>query len=178
MGILAVSPAPTNRDVQPLFERLKPSLRYFETSSNYYLRGAMTTQIAGYAENINQAWNSHDIERVIRFYSPEYIGDDIGLSSPLRGRDGIRTKLHEYWTAFPDLRFEVISTLVDGNRLVIVWSGEGTHQGTIMRIPPTWHKVQVRGVSILDVQDGMVVHGQHIWDMAGMLRHMGLLPEL
>ena len=118
------------------------------------------------------------IERVVSFYSPDYIGDDIGLSSPLHGREGIRIKLQEYWTAFPDLRFEVISTLVDGNRLVIVWSGEGTHQGTIMHIPATGHSVQVRGVSILDVQDGMVVHGQYIWDLAGMLRHMGLLPEL
>lgn len=138
----------------------------------------MTIQLASYAEHINQAWNSHDIERVIRFYSPDYIGDDIGQSLPLRGHDGIRTRLQEYWTAFPDLRFEVLSTLVDGNRLVNVWSGEGTHQGTIMHIPATGHRVQVRGVSILDVQDDMVVHGQYIWDMAGMLRQMGLLPEL
>ncbi len=138
----------------------------------------MTTQLASYAEHINQAWNSHDIERVIGFYSPDYIGDDIGLSSPLRGRDGIRTKLQEYWTAFPDLRFDVISTLVEGSRIVIVWNGEATHQGTFMHIPPTGHRIQTRGVSILDVQDDMVVHGQYIWDMAGMLRHMGLLPEL
>lgn len=138
----------------------------------------MTSDLSNYAEYINQAWNSHDVERVIGFYAPNYIGDDVGLASPLHGRDGIRTKLQEYWTAFPDLHFDVISTLVEGDRLVIVWNGEGTHQGTIMRIPPTGHRVQVRGVSILDVQDGMVVRGQYIWDMAGMLRHMGLLPEL
>jgi steroid delta-isomerase-like uncharacterized protein len=136
------------------------------------------SDLANYAETINQAWNSHDLERVIGFYSPEYVGDDVGLSSPLRGREGMRTKLQEYWTAFPDLRFDVISTLVEGSQLVIVWNGMGTHQGTILHIPPTWHKVQVRGVSILDVQDGLVVHAEHIWDMAGMLRHMGLLPKL
>jgi hypothetical protein len=47
-----------------------------------------------------------------------------------------------------------------------------------MNIPPTGHKVQVRGVSIIDVEDGLIVRGQYIWDLAGMLRHMGLLPEL
>lgn len=138
----------------------------------------MTSDLANYAENMNRAWNSHDEERVIGFYSPDYIGDDVGQASPLRGRDGIRGVLHECWKAFPDLRFEVISTLVEGSRLVIVWNGEGTHQGTIMHIPATGHRVQVRGVSILDVQDGMIVRGQYIWDMAGMLRHMGLLPKL
>ena len=138
----------------------------------------MSTELTSYAENMNQAWNSHNIDRVIGFFSPDYIGDDVGLASPMHGRDGFRTRLQEYWTAFPDLRFELISILVDGNRLVIVWNCIGTHQGTIMHIPATGHKVHVRGVSILDVQDGMVVRGQHIWDMAGMLRHMGLLPKL
>ena len=60
----------------------------------------------------------------------------------------------------------------------IVWMAEGTHQGTIMNIPPTGHRVVVRGVSIIDVEDGLIVRGQYIWDLAGMLRHLGLLPEL
>ena len=138
----------------------------------------MTSNLAAYAETINEAWNSHDIEKVISFYSPDYIGDDIGQSSLLRGHEGLRAMLENYWSAFPDLRFEVVSTLVEGNRLAIVWVGEGTHQGTIMNIPPTGHKVQVRGVSLIDVENGLIMRGQYIWDLAGMLRHMGLLPEL
>jgi hypothetical protein len=47
-----------------------------------------------------------------------------------------------------------------------------------MNIPPTGRQVQVRGVSIIEVKDGLIVRGQYIWDLAGMLRHMGLLPEL
>jgi len=138
----------------------------------------MTTDLATYAEMINEAWNSHDIEKVLSFYSPEYVGDDVGQASLLRGHEGLRAMLEQYWSAFPDLRFKVISTLVEGDRLAIVWIGEGTHQGTIMNIPPTGHKVEVRGVSIIDVENGKVVRGQYIWDLAGMLRHMGLLPEL
>lgn len=138
----------------------------------------MTSDLTQYAETINEAWNSHDIENVIRFYAPNYIGEDIGLAAPLQGRDGMRMMLEQYWRAFPDLKFRVISTLVEGERLAILWIGEGTHQGTMMNIPPTGHKVQVRGVSIIDIQEGLIVHGQYIWDLAGMLRHMGLLPAL
>src|SRR5512133_809944 len=138
----------------------------------------MTADLATYVEAINEAWNSHDIEKVINFYSPEYTSEDVGQASPLRGRGAMRTMLENYWRAFPDLKFNVIRTLVDGGRIAILWFGEGTHQGTIMNIPPTGHKVQVRGVSIIEVQDDLVVSGEYIWDMAGMLRHMGLLPEL
>jgi steroid delta-isomerase-like uncharacterized protein len=138
----------------------------------------MTSDLATYAEMINEAWNSHDIEKVLGFYSPEYIGDDVGQASLLRGHEGLRAMLENYWSAFPDLRFKVVSTLIEGNRLAIVWVGEGTHQGTIMNIPSTGHHVEVRGVSIIEVEDGLIVRGQYIWDLAGMLRHMGLLPEL
>jgi steroid delta-isomerase-like uncharacterized protein len=138
----------------------------------------MTTDLAAYAEAINEAWNSHDIEKASSFYSVDYVGDDVGQASLLRGRYAMRVMLENYWRAFPDLKFTVMSTLVQDNRVAIIWVGEGTHQGNIMNIPPTGHKVAVRGVSILDVVDGFVVRGQYIWDLAGMLRHMGLLPDL
>jgi steroid delta-isomerase-like uncharacterized protein len=138
----------------------------------------MTSDLATYAQTINEAWNSHDIEKVLSFYSSEYVGDDVGQASLLRGHEGLRAMLENYWKAFPDLNFKVVSTLVEGDRVAIVWVGDGTHQGSIMNIPPTGHKVEVRGVSIINVEDGLVVRGQYIWDLAGMLRHMGLLPEL
>jgi steroid delta-isomerase-like uncharacterized protein len=138
----------------------------------------MTTDLTTYAELINEAWNSHDIEKVLSFYSPEYVGDDVGQASLQRGHEALRAMLEQCWSAFPDLRFKVVDTLVEGDRLVIVWVGEGTHQGTIINIPPTGHRVEARGVSIIEVQDGLVVRGQYIWDLAGMLRHMGLLPAL
>jgi steroid delta-isomerase-like uncharacterized protein len=138
----------------------------------------MTADLATYADIINQAWNSHDIQRVLNFYSPDYIGSDVGRAALLHGHAGLQAMLETYWEAFPDLQFVVTHTVTQGSRVVIVWVAEGTHQGPIMNIPPTRHKVEVRGVSLIEVEDGLVVRGEHIWDLAGMLRHMGLLPEL
>lgn len=138
----------------------------------------MTTDLASFADMINRAWNSHDMEKVLGFYSSHYVGEDVGQAFLLRGHEGIRVMLENYWQAFPDLEFTVTDTVVQDSRVAIVWMAEGTHQGTIMNIPPTGHRMAVRGVSIVDVEDGLVVRGQYIWDLAGMLRHMRLLPEL
>ena len=137
-----------------------------------------TSTLGLYAQRINEAWNSHDIEGVLSFYAPGCVGEDVGTAIPLLGRDAMRTMLENYWRAFPDLKFEVVDSLAEGSRIAIFWIGEGTHQGTIMNIPPTGRRVRVRGVSIIEVEDGLIVRGQSIWDLAGMLRHMGLLPEL
>lgn len=138
----------------------------------------MTTDLATFADVINQAWNSHNVESVLRFYSTEYVGDDVGQASLLRGHTGLRTMLDTYWRAFPDLRFVCKDCILQDSRLFAVWVAEGTHQGTIMNIPPTGHRVEVRGMSILEVKEGLIVRAQSVWDVAGMLRHMGLLPEL
>ena len=141
-------------------------------------RGTMITDLSAFADRINQAWNSHDIQKVLGFYSSDYIAEDVGQAFLLRGHDGIRSMLENYWQAFPDLEFTLIDAVVQDSRLAIVWMAEGTHQGPIMNIPATGRRVAVRGVSILDVENGLIVRGQYIWDLAGMLRHMGLLPEL
>jgi hypothetical protein len=47
-----------------------------------------------------------------------------------------------------------------------------------MRIPPTGCDIAVRGISVLTVENGKVTRGLYIWDVAGLLRSIGLLPEL
>ena len=138
----------------------------------------MTTDLSVYAETINEAWNSHDIERVLGFYSSQYVGEDVGQAFLLRGHEGIRAMLENYWRAFPDLEFTITDAVVQDSRVVIIWMADGTHQGSIMNIPATGHRVSIQGVSIINVENGLIVRGQYIWDQAGMLRHLGLLPEL
>ena len=50
----------------------------------------MTTDLATFADIINQAWNSHDIEKVLGFYSSNYVGEDVGQAFLLRGPEGVR----------------------------------------------------------------------------------------
>jgi steroid delta-isomerase-like uncharacterized protein len=138
----------------------------------------MTNNLAAYIQDLTDAWNSYNLERVLPYYSEHYEGADIGQPRVQYGRQAVRESLVRYWKAFPDLRFRVTGTVTEQNRIAISWYAEGTHQGQIMHIPPTGHKVEVKGMSVIEVEDGLVVRGQYIWDLAGMLRHMGLLPEL
>ena len=138
----------------------------------------MSQNLVLYIQNLTDAWNSHNLEVVLPYYSDDYQGVDIGEPRAQNGRKAVKEMLRRYWQAFPDLYFTIQDTVEEENRIAISWSAEGTHQGPIMNIPPTGHRVEVRGVSIIDVEDGLVMRGQYIWDLAGMLRHMGLLPEL
>ena len=123
------------------------------------------------------AWNDHDTEQLILFYAPDYEGMDVDGAEPYRGREGVRAWVNLYWQAFPDLRFKNEEVLVEGNRVAAFWRSLGTHKGVFMRIPPTHRTISVRGVSRLTYENDLIKHGFYIWDVAGLLRSIGLLPE-
>ncbi len=138
----------------------------------------MSQAVAELATALLEAWNSHDIDRLAALHAAHYEGIDVGQAVPQQGLDEVRQTFNHYLQAFPDIHFTVEETLAQGERLTLVWTARGTHQGTLMHIPPTRRRVQVRGISVLTVQDDKITHGLHVWDVAGLLRHIGLLPEL
>jgi steroid delta-isomerase-like uncharacterized protein len=124
------------------------------------------------------AWNAHDAERIQSLYAPQYEGVDVGQAQPQRGPHDVSRLVKRYLQAFPDLRFVTEEVVVQGNRAALVWTAHGTHAGELMRIPPTGRNIAVRGTSVLTIEDGKVTRGLYIWDVAGLLRSIGLLPEL
>lgn len=125
-----------------------------------------------------EAWNTHDARAVAACYGPDFVGDDIGLAEPQQGPEAIRRLTLYYLRAFPDLKVVVDSHATDGDTVVLVWTLIGTHRGTFMNIPPTGRSTSVRGTTILTIREGLIRRATRIWDLAGLLRCMGLLPEL
>jgi steroid delta-isomerase-like uncharacterized protein len=131
-----------------------------------------------FVNELVEAWNSHDIERVVSFYAPDYEGIDVAEPEVQRGQDAIRRMAERNLQGFPDAHMVVEDVLAEGNRVVFVWLSSGTHAGRLMNIPPTHRVVKSRGVSILTIENGKVVRSLRFWDIAAMLRQIRLLPEL
>ncbi|MCU0492817.1 MAG: ester cyclase [Chloroflexaceae bacterium] len=137
----------------------------------------MAHDIARIVQQLLDAWNAHDGERAASFYTDDYEGIDVGQATPQRGASERIRILNSYVRAFPDLHFTG-DVLVEGQRAVLVWVMRGTHQGHFMHIPPTGQPVEVKGVSVLTFRGDKIARGLNVWDTAGFLRTVGLLPEL
>jgi steroid delta-isomerase-like uncharacterized protein len=124
------------------------------------------------------AWNVHDVDHAITFYAPDYEGIDVAEAQLQHGPDGMRRTMTRYLEAFPDLLFTEEATLIEGDRIAVIWTVEGTHQGKLMNIPPTGRRIKVWGTSLLTIADGKIARALYVWDVAGLLRGIGLLPDL
>ena len=125
-----------------------------------------------------EAWNTHNAERVASFYSADYIGIDMSEPGQQRGPEGVRHTVQHYMQALPDLEVSVDETVVQDNRAAIKVTVHGTHRGGIMNIPATGRPTEVRGVAFLAFEDGKITQASYLWDVAGFLRSIGLLPDL
>lgn len=129
-------------------------------------------------EEILEAYNTHDVPKIVALYHSEYFGSLLSEEARIAGLDDLSEKLTKLFQAFPDLQLSVEETVTEENRLAVAWIASGTQLGKIMNIPSTKKRLQLKGQTILEVRDGKVIRTRHLWDLASMLRQMGLLPEL
>jgi steroid delta-isomerase-like uncharacterized protein len=129
--------------------------------------------------DVVEAWNDHDPERVASLYSPDFEETDVALAEPQRGREAVRRTVRRYLLAFPDLAITADDVVIQEDCVAMVWTLAGHHRGLLLNIPATGRPVRVRGVSIMNINAaGQITRLQRIWDLAGLLRTIGLLPEL
>ena len=124
------------------------------------------------------AWNSHDLEQVAARYCTDCYVLDVSIAQPLIGREAVRRMFEAYYQAFPDLKLTPGDIIVEGDRVALFWTARGTHQGSILHIPASGRTINTQGVNRLVLRDGLVHDTTTIWDVAGMLRGIGLLPDL
>jgi steroid delta-isomerase-like uncharacterized protein len=131
-----------------------------------------------FVRQLVDAWNSHDIDRITVLYDADYRGYDVALARPQQGIADLHASLTAYWQAFPDLHIAAEQFVFDGEQLALFWRATGTHRGPFLNIPATSHVVEVRGAAHHILRNRKIVQSLNVWDTAGLLRSLKLLPEL
>jgi ketosteroid isomerase-like protein len=111
----------------------------------------LPSDIGAFAESWLDAWNAHDLERVLRHFA-----DDAVFLSPFAARilpesDGVlrgKAAVREYWTAglaaMPDLHFEIVDVFTGVDTVVINYRNQS---GGLVN-------------EVMTFKDGLVVRGE------------------
>lgn len=129
--------------------------------------------------DLTAALNAHALDQAATFFVEDYRGVDLSRGQSCHGLEQVRKSWQEWGQAFPDLDLtarEVISG--EDGQVAVLWTLDGTHRGSFLHVPATQRPVHIAGVSLLVLRGAHITRGVHLWDMAGMLRTMKLLPEL
>jgi steroid delta-isomerase-like uncharacterized protein len=130
-------------------------------------------------EYLERFWNQAEFEA-----SERYVAEDVDLHGleadlpvPLSpGRAGLLEMRRIFHTAMPDFKMTIDDMIAEDDKLLIRWTGTGTHTGSFMGIPATHRTATWTAMSVARIQDGRMVEGWQCMDNMGMMQQFGVLP--
>ena len=137
---------------------------------------------AALAEAYVSMWNDRDYAAIPRLVSETFVmydpaAPEAGVSGPkgeVHGREGLRQFMELLTTAFPDFEITVLDMLTDERLAMYEVRLTMTHEGPLGSLPPTGRRVDVRGVSVLRLEDGLVDEHRFHTNMQESAEQLGL----
>lgn len=101
-------------------------------------------------EQYLEAWNDHDIDRLLEFFTDDCVYEDVALGRINKGKEELRKFAEETFETFPD--FGVVDERgvfgASHGRFASEWTMSGTHEGDQPGFPATHKRFSVRGGSV------------------------------
>jgi glyoxylase-like metal-dependent hydrolase (beta-lactamase superfamily II)/predicted ester cyclase len=124
-----------------------------------------------------EAIGARDLDAAVAMWAPggrENVRGQVDVSAP----EGVRDFIGELLDAFPDLDFEVVSTTTEGERCAVQWRFTGTFAGpgSVNGIAPTGDRVEMEGIDLLTIRDGLIQSNDAFPDSISLPRQIGMMP--
>ena len=125
---------------------------------------------------IDEVFNGGDFSAAEEILASDYVHHDPATADMGSGREGLEQMVTFYRQAFPDFSVKLDDQIIADDKVVERWTGRGTHQGALMGIPATGRTITASGISIHRLAGGKIAETWTIFDTAGMLRQLGMVP--
>jgi len=136
------------------------------------------TDNAAFVRDLYEAWNDRNFDKFAESMAPGGKIVVMGTGDTFEGPEG-GVRYGEGWAnAFPDGKITIDTLVVDGDHVVVEFTGTGTHTGTLVTsmgdIPATGKSVTLKLCDSLDLRDGKVEMQRSYIDTGSMMAQLGL----
>ena len=131
---------------------------------------------AGVAYSIFEAMYENQLDDAMAYVAEDAV-DDVVAVGRFEGKAAIRGFFDELHAAFPTLEIAIERIFSDDSTALVQWWASGDFTGGPFHgVEPTGKRVEIRGVDVMDVTDGVVSHDTIYYDGAAFARQVGMLP--
>lgn len=120
-------------------------------------------------ESYLAALSARDVAAVLACVSDDFHNEHTSaLGSTSRGRDEYRSRLPGFLAQFSGLQYEVVDSIVEGERVAVRYRLTANFESYPIDIP---------GVMLFEVSGGVVTKRTDVWDSLTFLRQTGAVDE-
>jgi steroid delta-isomerase-like uncharacterized protein len=123
------------------------------------------------------AWNSHDVDKILSFFTDDGIYEDVALGIVKHGKKEIVEFTNSMLLDSPDVKFELKSVFGTGDWVGSEWVMSATFvHSSIPTMPATGKTFSIRCASILQLRKGKISRETDYYNMVTFLQQVGLMP--
>jgi steroid delta-isomerase-like uncharacterized protein len=123
---------------------------------------------------MDDCWSQGKLDGMRDLVSDKCTIHDPVFPSLAAGVESLKRHIMTCRNGFPDLRFTIEDTIAERNEVVLHWTGQGTHKGEFLGMPPTNKKATVSGTSIFRIDNGKIVEQWADWNLMSLMQQLGL----
>jgi steroid delta-isomerase-like uncharacterized protein len=110
-----------------------------------------------------EVWGKGNLDLIEQLVAPDFV--DHGLPAGMDpGFAGARRAVQGALDAFPDGEWTVEDLIAEGDKVVVRWKMQATHEHPFRGIAPGGKPVTISGITILRLVDGKIVERWVNWD--------------
>ena len=137
----------------------------------------LTQTPAEVARAIFDALGKKELDDAMAFVAEDGVDDFVAVGR-FEGKPAIRQFFEELLTAFPTFDVAVERIVGDDTTAVTQWKASGDFTGEPFQgVEPTGRYVEIRGIDVMEIDNGTVRHNTIYYDGAAFARQVGLLPK-
>jgi steroid delta-isomerase-like uncharacterized protein len=123
------------------------------------------------------AIKARDVDAMVAVWKPGGTDHFYGMAE-LRVPEDLRAWFGNLFRAFPDFVMEVADMVAYGDKAAVRWTATGTFTGPgkFEGLTATGSRVELEGLDLLTISDGLIVENRAYTNAMEMARQMGAMP--
>ena len=123
------------------------------------------------ARKLTEALNKQDLSLMDEALGADYYNH----SYELKGPEAFKQFCEMIFSAFPDYHADNNHVIAEGDKVVVVGTGTGTHKGEFRGIPATGKQIQYKYTNVHRIADGKIVEEWDVMDVMSLYQELGVI---
>jgi steroid delta-isomerase-like uncharacterized protein len=121
-------------------------------------------------------WEEGNIGLVDELVGSDYVNHSPGMPDQPEGPEGIKAVVNMFRGGMPDLRVVIEDVIAEGEKVMMRYRIEGTHEGELFGVPPTGRRVSIESITVERVSGGKIREHWRVTDTLDMMQQLGAIP--
>ena len=127
-----------------------------------------------------EVWTQGNAQAIDRLMAADAIIHDLPTAdgAPMQGVAAFKPFYRKFASAFPNLRIEIVRTVVNDDLVSAYCRVTVTHAGDGLGIAATGRTATFSGMVMARVENGQIAEGWNCFDFLSLYQQLGLLPAM